>query len=207
MRLTNMYRIEYWKRRCFTFYKLASESLVGPVEFRLYWSGGQVGYNVKMLISTPVYVSKQLLKINLMMQKSFIYCETCRKCLPSIVIFRNFLFSNLSRQTLTCLIGGHSTRAPMGFDQGCPTFFPLEHNWKLLEYQDMKPKASLRREAPKGGGGHPLLQVGVRGVFPWFLENCLKLVHFEAVNADFKTENLYEKNCVSLCRLDTRFRL
>ena len=26
----------------FTFYKRASESLVGPVEFRLHWSGGPV---------------------------------------------------------------------------------------------------------------------------------------------------------------------
>ena len=65
--------------------------------------------------------------------------------------------------------------------QGCPTFFPLEHDWKLLEHKGLKPKASLRREAPiEGGwgGGNPLPQVGVRGFSPWkFLENCLKMVH------------------------------
>ena len=36
--------------------------------------------------------------------------------------------------------------------QGCPNYFPLGHDLKLLENQGLKPKASLRREAPKGGG-------------------------------------------------------
>ena len=41
---------------------------------------------------------------------------------------------------------------PIEFNQGCPTFFPLEHDWKMLEHQGLKPSASLRPEAPKGGG-------------------------------------------------------
>ena len=36
--------------------------------------------------------------------------------------------------------------------QGCPTIFPMEHVLKLLEHRGLKPKASLSREAPKGGG-------------------------------------------------------
>ena len=65
--------------------------------------------------------------------------------------------------------------------QGCPTLFPLEHDWKVLEHQCLKPKVSLRREAPKGGGwgrGSPPPAGGGRGVSPVkFLENCLKMVH------------------------------
>ena len=62
-----------------------------------------------------------------------------------------------------------------------------------------------RREVPKGGGwgrGSPLPQVGVRGSRPgifWKIASkwCI-LVYFRAVIAKFKTENLYEKICVSL---------
>ena len=52
--------------------------------------------------------------------------------------------------------------------QGCQTIFPLEHGLKLLEHQGLKPKASQRREASKGGErsrGHPLPQLGL-GVSP-----------------------------------------
>ena len=49
----------------------------------------------------------------------------------------------------------------------------------------MKPKASLRREAPKGGGwgrGSPPPAGGVRGASPGnFLRNCIKIVHSECI--------------------------
>ena len=46
IRLHNKHiRIEYIEIDfVFTFYKWASESMVGPVEFRLHWSGGPVGW-------------------------------------------------------------------------------------------------------------------------------------------------------------------
>ena len=81
--------------------------------------------------------------------------------------------------------------------QGCPTFFPLEHDWTLLEHKGLKPKASLRR-----GGVTPSRRWGPGG-FPreifWKIASkwCI-LVYFRAVIANFKTENLYEKIFFSL---------
>ena len=41
--MTNTTELDIERDFVFTFYKRASESLVGPVEFRLHWSGGPVG--------------------------------------------------------------------------------------------------------------------------------------------------------------------
>ena len=84
--------------------------------------------------------------------------------------------------------------------QGCPNFFPLEHDLKLLEHQGLILKASLRREAPigeGGGGGHPLPQVGVMGASLgnfWKIASkwCI-LAYFRVVNV----EKLYEQNCAT----------
>ena len=70
------------------------------------------------------------------------------------------------------------------------------------------PKASLRREAPKGGGwgrgwiGRPPPAGGGPGVSPVkYLENCFKMVYSGRIwgvsDAHFTTGNLYEKICVS----------
>ena len=74
---------------------------------------------------------------------------------------------------------------------------------------EAKPKASLRRKAPKGGGWgrglppNPLPHVGVRGGLP--LEIFGKLPQngafwciLEQLMQISKPKNLYEKNCVSL---------
>ena len=85
--------------------------------------------------------------------------------------------------------------------QGCPNFFPLEYDLKLLEHQGLKPKASLRREAPKGGGwgrGSPPPTGGGPGGPPpgnfWKIASkwCI-LTYFQVV---INAEKLYEKNCV-----------
>ena len=41
--MTNTTELDIERGFVFTFYKRASESLVGPVEFRLHWSGGPEG--------------------------------------------------------------------------------------------------------------------------------------------------------------------
>ena len=73
---------------------------------------------------------------------------------------------------------------------------PGGHKWP------MKPKASLRREAPKGGGwgrgSPPPAGGGPGGLSRKFFEklhqNGAFWVHFEVINTRFCTENLYEKN-------------
>ena len=75
-------------------------------------------------------------------------------------------------------------------DQGCPNFFPLEHDLKLLEHRGLKAKASLRRRW--GFGGSP------PGNFWKIASKLYILVYLRAVIAIFKTEKLYEKICVSL---------
>ena len=74
----------------------------------------------------------------------------------------------------------------------------IENSWSTKAWSQRVHWGAKRRKGEGGGGGHPLPQVGVRGSPPrnfwkiaskWYI-----LVHFGAVNANFKTKNLYEKN-------------
>ena len=67
----------------------------------------------------------------------------------------------------------------------------LEHDWKLLGHQCLKPRlhwCKKRRNGEYGGGVNSCRSLGVSPGN--FLENCLKMVHSGAFNAHFKTENL-----------------
>ena len=120
------------------------------------------------------------------------------------------LFAWQSYRSLNLHLRMINTRSTHCGCRGCSTLFPVEHDWKPLEHKGLKQKASLRREAPKGGGwgrgspppAWPPPAGGVRVVSPgnfWKITSkwCI-LVYFRAVIAKFKTENLYEKICVSL---------
>ena len=92
--------------------------------------------------------------------------------------------------------------------------------WSTIENcWSTKPKAwsrrlhwgAKRRKGEGGGGGYPSHRWGSGGPPPWnFWKIATKwciLVHFGAFNSNFKTENFYEKNCISLHKdfiLDTK---
>ena len=86
---------------------------------------------------------------------------------------------------------------PCKLPRGFQLFFlwsTIENCWSTKVWSRSLHWSAKRR---KGEGGNPLPQVGVRGSPPgnfWKIDSkwCI-LVHFEAVNANFKTENLYEK--------------
>ena len=80
----------------------------------------------------------------------------------------------------------------------------IENCWSTKVWSQRLHWGAKSRKGEGGGGGHPLLQVGVQGSPPenfWKIASkwCI-LLHFEAVNANFKTENSF-KNCVFILNL------
>ena len=107
----------------------------------------------------PIWLIMNLLIINKSLQCSYLWSD-----------FNNFSQSYSWEKPLSFngLYTEHILVSQcMSARQGCPTFFPLEHNWKVLEHKGLKPKASPRREAPKGWGrGSPPPADGGPGGLP-----------------------------------------